>query len=216
LCDARGVICPAAVCCWGWEFCYTTLWEVGGGSQDTSQAAGTYTQRPRLYLAAGGVHRLRVCPPPPSHCPLPHCSPPAPPPPRTAAPPCPACADTDTTASLPRLVHVFRRCAKLVRGSTSKPERRQECFQPAQLQLGSTTASRPESPRRQPRAIEIIHCAPATPGRHTTAKFPGPSAPALQIKPVRRSSSRAACWAARSCGGGDQESCMGSRDTAPH
>jgi hypothetical protein len=61
----------------------------------------------------------------------------------------------------------------LVRGSTSKPERRQECFQPAQLQLGSTTASRPESPCRQPRVIEIIHCAPATPGRHTTAKNPG-------------------------------------------
>jgi hypothetical protein len=89
LCDARGVICPAAVCCWGWEFCYTTLWEVGGGSQDTSQAAGTYTQRPRLYLAAGGVHRLRVCPPPPSHCPLPHCSPPAPPPPALLPRPAP-------------------------------------------------------------------------------------------------------------------------------
>jgi hypothetical protein len=62
--------------------------------------------------------------------------------------------------------------AKLMRGGTSKPERREECFQTAQLQLGLTTASRPESPCWQPRVIEIIHCEPATPGRHTTAKKP--------------------------------------------
>ena len=32
-------------------------WEVGHRTPG-SQATGTYTQRPRLYLAAGGVHRL--------------------------------------------------------------------------------------------------------------------------------------------------------------
>jgi hypothetical protein len=66
LCDARGVICHA-VCCG--RCTVGRRWVTG------HQAAGTYTQRPRLYLQLGVSIASECAPPPPSHCPLPHCSP---------------------------------------------------------------------------------------------------------------------------------------------
>ena len=54
MCDARGVICPAAVCCCGWE--------VGGGSQDTRQQARTHSAPG--YTWQLGVSIASECAPP--------------------------------------------------------------------------------------------------------------------------------------------------------
>jgi hypothetical protein len=74
LCDARGVICPAAVCCCGWE--------VGGGSQDTRQAR-THSAPSYTWCQQLGVSIASECAPPllrtaPFHtAPPPHRPPPA-------------------------------------------------------------------------------------------------------------------------------------------